>query len=115
MRRYRFLKVVKVAVIAALAVTVFGFVVMSLWNNLMPGIFAVRAISFWQAIGLLILSKILFGGLRPGGGSSPRWRRRMMERWEQMTPEERDKFKQGLRSGCGPRRRPEQANQEATA
>lgn len=107
MKRYRFLRVLKVACFAAVAAAVASFVVMSLWNVLMPAIFAVRAISFWQALGLLVLSKILFGGFRgyrgvPGRGH---WRRRMMERWGQMTPEEREKFKQGMRSGCGRGRR----------
>ena len=102
MRRYRFYKGVKIAGLATLAVGVCGFLVMSLWNSLMPGIFAVPAIGFWQALGLLVLSKLLFGGFRPRGGGGP-WRRRMMERWEQMTPEERQNFRQGMRRGCGPR------------
>ena len=101
MRRYRLLRILKIALFAALAVTVASFLVMGLWNVLMPGIFGVRAISFWQALGLLVLCKILFGGFRPHAGGGPRWRRRMMERWEQMTPEEREKFKQGMRRGCG--------------
>ncbi len=98
MRRFGVLQVLKVAAIAAIAASVFSFAVMSLWNELMPAIFAVRAISFWQALGLLVLSKILFGGFRgfPAGG-----RRRMAERWARMTPEEREKFKNGMR--CGPR------------
>jgi hypothetical protein len=106
MRRFGFLHVLKVALFAALAVAVFSFAVMSLWNVLMPAIFAAKAISFWQALGLLVLSKILFGGFRgfPRGG--PGWRRRMAERWEKMTPEEREKFKRGMR--CGAR-----ANREA--
>lgn len=101
MRRYRFLRVLKVALFAVVAGTVASFVVMSLWNVLMPGIFAVRAISFWQALGLLVLSKILFGGFRPLAGCGSRGRRGMMERWERMTPEEREKFKLGMRRGCG--------------
>src|SRR5947208_15530751 len=101
MRKYRFLTVLKTALFATLAVTVVSFLVMSLWNVLMPGIFAVRAISFWQALGLLVVSKILFGGFRPYTGAGSRWRRRMMERWEQMTPEEREKFKQGMRCSRG--------------
>ena len=80
MRRHRFLRVLRIALFATLAVTVVSFLVMSLWNVLMPGIFAVRAISFWQALGLLVLSKILFGGFRPYTRGGPRWRRRMMER-----------------------------------
>jgi hypothetical protein len=69
----------------------------------MPALFGRSLISFWQAVGLLILSKILFSGWRGRVGPTPwYWRRRLMERWEQMTPEEREKFRQGLRSRCGP-------------
>jgi hypothetical protein len=102
MKSNRLLRVLKVVVFGALAVAAVTFVVMSLWNVLMPAIFAVKAITFWQALGLLALSKILFGGFRsfPGGGRGSR--RRMFERWEEMTPEERQKFKQGMRRGCGP-------------
>jgi hypothetical protein len=103
MKKYRFLRALKVALFGALAVVVVSFVVMSLWNVLMPGIFAVHAISFWQALGLLVLSKLLFGGFRGFTGGGPRWRRRMLERWEQMTPEEREKFKQGMRGGASVR------------
>ena len=110
MKRYRFLRALKIALFATLAATVLSFVVMSLWNVLMPGIFGVRAIGFWQALGLLVLSKILFGGLHPHRGGGAHWRRRMKERWEQMTPEEREKFKRGIRHGCGP-----QQNVEAQA
>ena len=105
MKKNRFLKVLKFAVFAPVGVAVGGFLVMSLWNVLMPGIFAVRAINFWQALGLLVLSRILFGGFRPHGRGGRGWRRRMGERWEQMTPEEREKFKQGMRRGCGTRQR----------
>src|SRR5436305_11130940 len=94
------MRAVKIAFFALIAVAVVSFVVMSLWNTLMPNIFAVRAITFWQALGLLVLSKLLFGGFRTYSGGGRHWRRRMFERWEQMTPEEREKFKQGMRYGC---------------
>jgi Ca2+/H+ antiporter, TMEM165/GDT1 family len=113
MRRYRFLRVLKIALFAILAAGVAGFVVMSLWNVIMPAIFGIRSIGFWQALGLLILSKIFFGGFRPHTGGGPRWRRRMMERWEGMTPEEREKFKQGMRRGCGSRQNTEAPNRQA--
>jgi len=106
MKRHRLFRVLKFVLFAALFIGVFSFVVMSLWNWLMPALFGLRLITFWQALGILILSKILFSGFRGRGG--PRgpwgwgWRRRWMERWEQMTPEEREKFRQGLRSYCGP-------------
>ncbi|MGD9212809.1 MAG: hypothetical protein PVI90_18640 [Desulfobacteraceae bacterium] len=40
----------------------FGFFVKWLWNMLMPGIFGLPTISFWQAFALIILAKLLFGG-----------------------------------------------------
>lgn len=99
MRRYRFSRMLKIAAIAALVLVAVSFVVMSLWNAVMPGILAARTITFWQATGLLILSKLLFGGFRSYGGN-PGWRRRLIERWEQMTPEERERFRRGMRHGC---------------
>ena len=92
---------VKIAVIGVLAVGVFGFVVMSLWNWLAPAVFGLQTISFWQALGLLILSKILFGGFRGGPGHGGDWRRRMQDRWHKMTPEEREQFCHGMSGRCG--------------
>ena len=115
MKGYRFRRALKIGLFATLAVGTVSFIVMELWNVLMPGVFAVRTISFWQALGLLVLSKILFGGFRPMGGGSPRWRRRMAERWAQMSPEEREKFKQGVRGGCGLRADAGRRTQEAEA
>jgi hypothetical protein len=113
MKRMRILRVLKVSLIAAAAVAVVSAAVMELWNLLLPGIFGLRAIGFWQALGLLVLSKLLFGGFRPGRGGGPHWRRRMFERWEQMQPEERERFKQGMRRGCG--FRPEREARETGA
>ncbi|MGH9713722.1 MAG: hypothetical protein ACRD5M_10545 [Candidatus Acidiferrales bacterium] len=103
------LRALRIACFVVLGVLVFSFVVMSLWNWLMPTLFGLHVINFWQALGLLVLSKILLGGFRgrPGGGMH--WRRRMFERWEQMTPEEREKFRQGMRGRCGPFQPPEAA------
>ncbi len=94
--RMRILKMVSIAIVA---VAVFGYVVMSLWNWILPPATGWHPITYWQALGLLALSKILFGGFRFG----PYWRRRMFERWEQMTPEEREKFREGMRGRCGHR------------
>jgi hypothetical protein len=101
MKRKRLLRGLKVALIAALAIAVFGSVFMSLWNWLTPAVFGWRPITFWQALGLLVLSRFLFGGFRGRTGWGPGWRGRMWDRWEQMTPEERDKFRQGMRGRCG--------------
>lgn len=100
MRGRWFLRILRGLAIAIVAFTVFGFVVSQLWNYLMPTLFGLHTITFWQAVGLVVLGRLLFGGFRPPFGGAP-WRRRMMERWEQMTPEEREKFRQGLRGRCG--------------
>jgi chromate transport protein ChrA len=91
----------KIAAIAIVAVTVFGFILMNLWNWLAPAIFGARTITFWQALGILVLSKILFGGFRGRPGHRGHWRNRMRDRWARMTPEERQRFKHGMRERCG--------------
>jgi hypothetical protein len=103
MRGHTVSRIVKFAVFAIAFFFVFTFVVQALWNWLMPALFAWHTITYWQALGVLVLSKILFGGFRAGGGHRPdwRWRRRMMERWDEMTPEEREKFRQSVRGRCG--------------
>ena len=102
MRRHWMRKGFKFLIIASVAIGVLSFVVMSLWNWLMPALFGRPLIGYWQALGLLVLSRILLGGFRGHPGPPQwHWRRRMMDRWEQMTPEEREKFRQGLKS-CGP-------------
>jgi len=68
----------------------------------MPAIFHLPAITWLQALGLLILSKILFGGFR-GGGPRQHWKNKMKQRWMNMTPEEKEKFKQDWMSRCGGR------------
>jgi len=100
MRRYWLLRGLRFVVLAAVFLAALGFVVMSLWNWLIPALFNGPVIGFGEAVGLLVLSKILFGrfGARFGGGH---WRRRMQERWAQMTPEEREKFRDGMRARCG--------------
>jgi Ca2+/H+ antiporter, TMEM165/GDT1 family len=88
-----------------IAVLVFGFVVMGLWNNILVAVTGVKAITFLQALGILLLSKILFGGF--GGGKSwrgsPAWKEKMNQRWDKMSPEERDKFKAEWKNRCGGR------------
>jgi hypothetical protein len=78
-----------------------GEVVKQLWNWLLPPLFGWRQITFWQALGLLALCRILFGGFGLHGSSHSNVRRRMAERWEQMTPEERERFRHGLRGRLG--------------
>jgi hypothetical protein len=113
----RLTRLILIAPLAILGIVIFtaigGEVVMLLWNWLAPTLFGLRLITFWQAIGLLALCRILFGGFGFGGGGHRNSRRRMEgrirervrermdERWEQMTPEERERFRQGMRGRCG--------------
>ena len=83
-----------IAPLALLGILLFiaigGELVLQLWNWLLPSIFGGRRITFWQAIGLLALCRILFGGFGFRGCSRPGVRRRMAERCENMTAEERE-------------------------
>ena len=93
-----------VPLVIALFIFIGGEIVMRLWNWLVPMLFGLRQITFWQAIGILALCRILFGshGFR---GGRPNFRRRiqerMDERWERMTPEERERLRQSWRGRCG--------------
>ncbi|MFX0565919.1 hypothetical protein ACNF5A_002942 [Kosakonia cowanii] len=91
----------KPLIIGAALFVVLGLVVMSLWNALLPAILGVKSIGFWQALGILVLSRILFGGLgfRPGMFGMGRAHRRMHERWMAMTPEQREEFVEKRREG----------------
>lgn len=94
-------RILKFAVIAVAFLALFSFIVMRLWNWLTPALFGWHEITYWQALGILILSKILFGGFRGRPGPHMYWRRRMMERWAHMAPEEREKLRQSMAGGCG--------------
>ena len=77
------------------------WVVFGLWNWLMPSIFGLKTITYWQALGLMALSWILFRGSRgPRFGRGP-WGHGMREQWRKMTPAEREDFMKGLRSRWG--------------
>jgi len=78
-----------------------SYVVMLLWNNLLPDIFHITAITYWQAVGLLILSKILFGFGGPRGRGGAPWMRHKMERFKNMSPEEQERFREEMRTRCG--------------
>jgi Ca2+/H+ antiporter, TMEM165/GDT1 family len=87
----------------------FVWAVQSLWNGLLPDIFGVKAITYWQALGVMVLSWILFGGFRGGRSRGRHWRDYgMRRRWQRMTPAEREEFLQGLRArwSAGPETSP---------
>jgi hypothetical protein len=94
-------RMTKPLLMGAVIIAALGLLVMSLWNALLPGIIGVKSIGFWQALGLLALCRILFGGLGFRPGMFGMARRRMHERWMQMTPEQREAFMQHRRNRFG--------------
>jgi|SRR5436190_4438812 len=94
----RIAKFIAMAVAGLIAITLFiflgGKVVQLLWNWLMPLLFGLREVTFWQAVGILALSRILFGGFGMGRRSGRRWGR-------DMSPDERERFRQRMRERCG--------------
>ncbi len=114
--RPRWMRLIWIAPLAILGMAVFifigGEIVRLLWNWLLPPLFGWRQITFWQALGLLLLCRILIGGFGLHGGPRSNLRRRMEERCERrieercesMTPEERERFRQRMRErwGLGP-------------
>ena len=103
---------------AALAfLALFTYAVYALWNGVLVDVVAVKAISYWQALGVLVLAKILFGGF-PGrrGKCGPGWRGRMMaERWESLDPEKREQLREEMRRRFGDWPRPPWGDEGETA
>ena len=94
---------------SVLFVAIGGEVVRQLWNRLLPPLFGWQQITFWQALGLLALCRILFGGLGCRGSGRSHFRRRMEERCANMTPEERERFRQRMRERFGFRPAPDES------
>lgn len=92
-----------IAPLAIIAIPLFifigGEIVMHLWNWLLPPLFGWRLITFWQALGLLLLCRILFGGLGRGGPRGPRGPR--FRGCRRMSPEERERFRKAMDEGYG--------------
>ena len=117
MKRYWFRLSVRFLLFAVAFVALAGLAVMALWNALLPTLFGVPLITFWQALGLLVLGRLLLGfgfrgprgyggwGHRGGwdGPSHERWREKMEERWKALTPEQREQMRQRWEARCGPR------------
>src|SRR4051812_24226030 len=105
------LPIIILGVLAIIALL--SFIVMSLWNIILSPVLHIGIINFWQALGILVLSKIVFGGFHPGwrgrhyNDPNHPWRREMLAKWATMTPEEREKFKREWRDRCKDVRREE--------
>lgn len=109
MKKYFIAKGIKIIVFFAAMVALGSLFVMLLWNWLLPDLLGAAPITWLQALGLIALSRILFGrwGGRGGGRGRRRgpkqgqWKQRMRERFEEMSPEERERFKARFRGRCG--------------
>lgn len=89
-RNRRFLFLIPIIILFALT-----GVVMLLWNCILPDVLGVAAISYWQAMGILVLSKILFGGFHGFKKHKEDFRKRQLfNKMKNMTPEEREKFRE---------------------
>lgn len=91
-RWYLFVPLILAAFVA------FAFFTMYLWNWLMPLLFHLPEITFWQTVGLMILSRLILGGFggHHGRGGHHRCSRHLHKKWENMTPEEREKFQEHI-------------------
>jgi hypothetical protein len=78
-----------------------GEIVLHLWNWLLPSLLGLRQITFWQALGILLLCRILFGGFGFHGSGRSTARRRAEERCRNMSAEERERVRQGMRERFG--------------
>lgn len=84
----------------ALFIFLGGTIVQQLWNWLAPMLFGWKMITFWQALGLLVLCRILFGGWGGGGGKRGE-KRRERKHWHCMSPEEHEQFREWTRTRPG--------------
>ena len=104
--RRRFCMFIPLAVIAGAALA--GYAVYALWNGVLADVLAVKTITYWQALGLLVLAKILFGGF-PCGGRRCGGRGRdhlLSKRWESLDPEQRERMREEMRHRFGDWPRP---------
>jgi len=85
---------IKLALMGIVALAALSAALMLLWNWLLPGIFGLTAITFWQALGLFVLSRLLFGHFGFGRNKimHHEQRSRLHEKWMKMTPEQRKEF-----------------------
>ena len=81
-------------------VFIFGYGVMFLWNSILSAVLGISTITFWQAIGILVLSKILFGGFKCGHGHHKCDDHNWNEKWIRLSHEEREKMKAEWRGRC---------------
>ena len=100
-KRNWFVIVPVVLIVVTLVAFLIGWIVMKLWNAILPPVLGLHMITYWQAVGILVLSRILFGGFSKGGsrrrGGPYMWK----EKWMNMSDEEKLKFQEEWKRRCG--------------
>lgn len=91
------------ALLAVAGIMLLTYLVMYLWNAILPNLIHVGYLGYWQALGLLVLCKILFGGFKMNGGPGRYRGSRWKEKYENMSAEEKEEFKQRLKERWGNR------------
>ena len=112
--RWKWIFIVPLAILGLAAFAfIGGQLVLHLWNWVLPPLFGFPEVTFWQALGLLALCRILFGGFGWRGSGRHHVRGRMFarvadrvadrvgDRWDAMTPEEQERFRSRMRERCG--------------
>ncbi|HEY0978196.1 MAG TPA: hypothetical protein VGE21_12065 [Flavobacteriales bacterium] len=113
-RKHPWNRPVLIPVFILVAIGVLGTAVMLLWNNIIPGVTGWSTITWWQALGLLVLCRILFGGFkgRSGPGGWDRWKQgpgggpglfgqSWSDRCRSMNDEQRQRLKDEWAKRCG--------------
>ena len=101
-KKFRLQKAIFLLVAIVVFILLLGGIVMLLWNAILPPVLGVKKITFWQAVGLFVLSKVLLGGW-PGRGFKRKYtekKRRWKEKWMNMSEEERARFKEQWKERC---------------
>ena len=90
------IKFIKIFLMVFIIFSLVSTIVMLLWNWLIPDLFELSEITIWQAAGILLLSKILFGGFKKGhhGHDGPPWKKHWQKKWHSIPEDKRERWKQ---------------------
>lgn len=102
-RKFNAKKIFGILLLVIASILLFGYIVMWLWNGILPSVIHVSTITFYQALGILLLSKILFGGFRGRGGchkDKSFWKAEMESKFANMSSEEKEQFKKDWKNRC---------------
>ncbi|HEY3295713.1 MAG TPA: hypothetical protein VGL38_09760 [bacterium] len=95
-RRFFFFPLIGIAIVALASAAV-----MLLWNALLPPLLNAGPVTYWQALGLLVLARLLFGGMHHGWRHHHRHPHMSRERWMQLSEEERQHLREHWHNRCG--------------